>query len=300
VKHGVFKAHNEELTRGYNLKKAKDKVVEKSIGIFDSGIGGLTVVKEIIKSLPSENTIYLGDTARVPYGTKSAQTITRYALEDAHFLMDKGIKLLVIACNTAASVGYSFLKYKLDIPIVEVIGPGAKKAAASTSQGKVGVIGTEATIRSGAYTAKIKSFNPGIEIVNKPCPLFVPLAEETWDEGKDESYLSQLKALAAERYLTEFKEKGIDTLVLGCTHYPLLKNTIDAFIGDKVTLVDSAEETAKEVLRVIDEMNLNNPSDIKGEHKYFVTDAPDHFAKLGTRFLGSKLEEVQQVEVKSL
>ncbi len=275
-------------------------MVEKSIGIFDSGIGGLTVVKEIAKLLPSENTNYLGDTARVPYGTKSAETITRYAFEDAHFLLNRGVKLLVVACNTASSVCTSFLKEKLDIPIVEVIGPGAKKAAVSTRKGKVGVIGTEATIRTGAYTSQIKSINPDIDVMSKPCPLFVPLAEETWNDGRDESYLFQLKALAAERYLTEFKEKGIDTLVLGCTHYPLLKNTIEAFMGEKVTLIDSAEETAKEVLRVINEMKLNNPSDIKGEHKYFVTDAPDRFTKLGTRFLDAQLEEVQQIEIKSL
>lgn len=275
-------------------------MVEKSIGIFDSGIGGLTVVKEIINVLPSENTIYLGDTARVPYGTKSSQTIKRYALEDAQFLLNQGIKLLVIACNTASSVGTSFLKERLNMPIVEVIGPGARKAAASTRIGKVGVIGTEATIRSGAYTSQIKKINPDIEVVSKPCPLFVPLAEETWEDGKDESFLSQLKALAAERYLTEFKEKGIDTLVLGCTHYPLLKCTIDAFMGEKVILVDSAEETAKEVSRVMKEMSLNNKLNTKGQHKYFVTDAPERFTKLGMRFLDAKLEEVQQIEVKSL
>jgi len=274
--------------------------VEKSIGIFDSGIGGLTVVKEIIKVLSSEHTVYLGDTARVPYGTKSAHTITRYALEDANFLLNQGIKLLVVACNTASSVCTSFLKEKLDMPIVEVIGPGAKKAALSTRQGKVGVIGTEATIRSGAYTTQIKSINAHIEVISKPCPLFVPLAEETWGDGKDELYLSQLKALAAERYLTEFKDKGIDTLVLGCTHYPLLKDTIDAFMGKEVMLVDSAEETAQEVLRVINEMTLNNQSGTQGQHKYFVTDAPERFKKLGTRFLNARLEEVQQIEVKSL
>ena len=275
-------------------------MVEKSIGIFDSGIGGLTVVKEITKVLPSENIIYLGDTARVPYGTKSDDTITRYAFEDAQFLLNRGIKLLVVACNTASSVCTLFLEEQLEIPIVEVIGPGAKKAAASTRQGKVGVIGTEATIRTGAYTSKIKSINPDIDVMSKPCPLFVPLAEETWNDGSDESSLSKLKALTAERYLTEFKEKLIDTLVLGCTHYPLLKETIDNFMGEDVILVDSAEETAKEVLGVIHAMDLGNQSDIKGQHKYYVTDAPDRFIKLGTRFLDSKLEEVNQVEVKSL
>jgi glutamate racemase len=274
--------------------------VESSIGLFDSGIGGLTVLKEIIKALPSENTSYLGDTARVPYGTKSAQTIKRYALEDANFLIKQGIKLLVIACNTAASVSTVFLKEKLDLPIVEVIGPGARRAAESTRQGKIGVIGTEATIRSGAYAAQIKQCNPDIDVISKSCPLFVPLVEETWDKGKDENYLSRLKDLAAERYLKEFKDKGVDTLVLGCTHYPLLKGAIDNFMGNEVTLIDSAEETAKEVLKVLTEMKLCSAGNTKGKHKYYVTDVSDRFIKLGMRFLGKELEEVKKIEVTSL
>lgn len=274
--------------------------MESSIGLFDSGIGGLTVLKEIIKALPSENTIYLGDTARVPYGTKSAQTIKRYALEDANFLINQGIKLLVIACNTAASVSTVFLKEKLDLPIVEVIGPGARRAAEATIQGKIGVIGTEATIRSGAYASQIKQCNPDIDVMSKPCPLFVPLVEETWDEGKDENYLSRLKDLAAERYLKEFKDKGVDTLVLGCTHYPLLKGAIDNFMGNEVTLIDSAEETAKEVLKVLTEMKLCSSGNTKGKHKYFVTDVSDRFIKLGMRFLGKELAEVKKIEVTSL
>lgn len=272
--------------------------MEKSIGIFDSGIGGLTVLKEIIKVLPTENTIYLGDTARVPYGTKSAQTIKRYTLEDAHFLINQGIKLLVVACNTASAVCTSFLRENLDVPIVEVIGPGAKKAAASTKLGKVGVIGTEATIRSGAYTSQIKNINPEIEVLSKSCPLFVPLVEETCNDGDDESFLCELKTLTVSRYLKVLKEKGVDTLVLGCTHYPLLKETIDTFMGEQVKLIDSAEETAKEVLRVIQEMRLDNHTNNKCQHKYFVTDAPDRFIKLGMRFLGKELEEVEQIEVK--
>jgi len=275
-------------------------MMERSVGVFDSGIGGLTVLREIIKVLPSENTIYLGDTARVPYGTKSAKTIKRYALEDAQFLISQGIKLLVIACNTASAISTSFLREKLDVPIVEVIGPGAKKAASSTKLKRIGIIGTEATIKSGAYTSEIKSINPDIEIVSKTCPLFVPLVEETWNDGSDESLLSELKTLTVKRYLKVLKEKGIDTLVLGCTHYPLLKETIGAFMGKKVKLIDSAEETAKEVLRIMREMGLLTRSDNKGQHKYFVSDTPDRFIELGERFLDARLDEVQQIEIKSL
>lgn len=273
-------------------------MLEKSIGIFDSGIGGLTVLKEIIRVLPAEQTIYLGDTARVPYGTKSAETIKRYALEDANFLIHQGIKLLVVACNTASSISIPSLRDKLDIPIVEVIGPGAKKAAATTRLGKVGVIGTEATIKSDAYANQIKSFNRDIEVTSKACPLFVPLVEETWDDGDDASYLTELKTIAVKRYLEAIK--GIDTLVLGCTHYPLLKDTIDSFMGEQVKLIDSAEETAKEVSRLIEGMKLRNHSTSKGYCKYFVTDAPERFIKLGKRFLGTELEDVKQVEVKFL
>ena len=275
-------------------------VLEKSIGIFDSGIGGLTVLKEIVKVLPSEEITYLGDTARVPYGTKSAETIKRYALEDARFLINQGIELLVVACNTASSIAIPFLREKLDIPIVEVIGPGAKRAAATTRLRKVGVIGTEATIKSRAYATMIKSFNKEIDVISKACPLFVPLVEETWDDGEDESYLRELKTITVKRYLEEIKGKGIDTLVLGCTHYPLLKDTIDSFMGERVKLIDSAEETAKEVLQLIEGMKLRNHSTRKGHCKYFVTDAPERFVKLGKRFLGTELEDVKQVEVKFL
>jgi len=274
--------------------------LEKSLGIFDSGIGGLTVLKEILRVLPNETTIYLGDTARVPYGTKSPSTIRRYAIEDAQFLIEQGIKLLVVACNTASANATSFLRDRLDIPIVEVIQPGSKKAAETTRIGKVGVIGTEATIKSGAYASHITSFNPAIEVFSKACPLFVPLTEESWNDPADETKLANLKVLTVKRYLGELKDQGIDTLVLGCTHYPLLKEVIDEFMGDKVTLIDSAEETAQEVLRVLDHIQLPNPPEGKGYQRYFVTDVADRFITLGSRFLGKPLEEVKEVEIKSL
>ena len=272
--------------------------MEKSIGIFDSGIGGLTVLKEIIGVLPHEHTIYLGDTARVPYGTKSASTIKRYALEDAEFLISHGIKMIVVACNTASANATSFLQDRFNLPILEVIRPGAEKAATATRSGKVGVIGTEATIKSDAYATHIKSINPDIEVFSKSCPLFVPLVEETWTDPEDESALSDIKYRTVKRYLDEFTDRGIDILVLGCTHYPLLKDTIDVFMGAGVTLIDSAIATAQEVVKVLNELNLCSHAAEEAERQYFVTDAPERFRQLGTRFLGKPLERVQQIEIK--
>jgi glutamate racemase len=271
--------------------------VEKSIGIFDSGIGGLTVLKELCRVLPHERLVYLGDTARVPYGTKSSETIRRYALEDALFLVKQGIKLLVVACNTASANATAYLKEELSIPIVEVIGPGARQAARSTRVGRVGVIGTEATVRSNAYAAEINRINPAIEVLSRSCPLFVPLAEENWDTAKDEEYLVELQALTARRYLGVFKERGVDTLVLGCTHYPLLKDTIACFMGADVALVDSARETAGEVFSILQETGLMAEAAGMVPPRFFVTDAPDRFMRLGTRFLGTDVKEVKQVEL---
>ena len=257
-------------------------------------------MKEIMRVLPNETTIYLGDTARVPYGTKSPSTIKRYAIEDARFLIEQGIKLLVVACNTASANATSFLKERLDLPIVEVIQPGARKAAETTRVGKVGVIGTEATIKSGAYASHIKSINPAIEVFSKACPLFVPLAEESWNGADDETYLKNLKVLTAQRYLSGLKEEGIDTLVLGCTHYPLLKEVIDECMGRTVILIDSAEETAQEVLKVLTEKQLTNTSGKQGDQNYFVTDIADRFITVGSRFLGKPLLDIKEVEIKSL
>lgn len=273
--------------------------MDKAIGIFDSGIGGLTVLKEIAKALPHENTVYLGDTARVPYGIKSAPTIKRYALEDAQFLISQGIKLIVVACNTASANATSFLKDRFNLPIVEVIKPGAEQAAKATRTGRIGVIGTEATIKSDAYAAQIRRINPGIAVFSKSCPLFVPLVEETWSDADDQSSLRDIKSMVVQRYLYEFRDRGIDTLVLGCTHYPLLKETIGAFMGEGVRLVDSAIETAREVVRVLAAGNLASPAAGEGNHRYFVTDAPERFRALGTRFLDKPLERVEQIDITS-
>jgi glutamate racemase len=262
----------------------------KAIGIFDSGIGGLTVLKALVKTMPQEDTIYLGDTARVPYGTKSPETVTRYAVEIASFLVKRDIKLLVVACNTASAVSLETLQARFPIPVVGVIEPGARRAAAVTRNGKVGVIGTEATIKSSAYTRAIKRVNPAIEVMTRACPLFVPLAEEGWTAN-------EVARLTARTYLAGLKETGVDTLVLGCTHYPLLKEIIVETMGEKVLLVDSAEETARTVAEILLSRGLLRPAAEKGNHHYFVTDVPAGFIRIGNRFLGGNLEDVHQVNL---
>lgn len=260
----------------------------RAIGIFDSGIGGLTVLKEIIQALPQEDTIYLGDTARVPYGTKSPETVTRYATEITSFLVHRDIKLLVVACNTASAVSLDALRKLVSIPIVGVIEPGARRAASMTKTGKVGVIGTEGTIRSSAYAKAIKKINPEIEVITRACPLFVPLAEEGWVDN-------EVARLTARIYLQGFMNGEIDTLVLGCTHYPILKNTIAETMGKGVQLVDSAEETARTVTEILRNSGTIRPISEKGNHHYYVTDIPAGFIKAGNRFLGCTLEDVHQV-----
>ena len=262
----------------------------KAIGIFDSGVGGLTVLREIIRALPQEDTLYFGDTARVPYGTKSPETVIRYARQITSFLVQRDIKLLVVACNTASAVSLEALKEEFPLPIVGVIEPGARRAAAVTRTGKVGVIGTEATVRSSAYTKAIKRINPEIEVVTRPCPLFVPLVESGWVDN-------EVARLTARTYLQGLREEGVDTLVLGCTHYPLLKGTIAEVMGPDVRLVDSAEETARTVTEILRSAGLLRPAAERGNHHYFVSDVPAGFVRVGERFLGSRLEDVYQVHL---
>jgi glutamate racemase len=265
-------------------------VAWKAIGIFDSGVGGLTVLREIIRVLPQEDTIYLGDTARVPYGTKSPETVIRYSRQIATFLEGRDVKLLVVACNTASAVALDALEQQFSIPIVGVIEPGARRAVAATRSGTVGVIGTEGTIASSAYTKAIKRLNPEIAVVTRACPLFVPLAESGWTDN-------EVARLTARTYLQGLREEGVDTLVLGCTHYPLLKGVIAEVMGDDVTLVDSAEETALTVADILGERRLLRPTAEQGNHHYFVTDIPAGFIKVGNRFLGGRLGDVYQVNL---
>jgi glutamate racemase len=265
-------------------------VTWKSIGIFDSGVGGLTVLREIMQVLPQEDTLYFGDTARVPYGTKSPETVTRYAGEIASFLIKRDIKLLVVACNTASAVALPTLKRHLSIPVVGVIEPGARRAVEMTRSGRIGVIGTAGTIRSSAYTRAIKRLRPDAEVLTRACPLFVPLAEEGWIDN-------QVARLTAQAYLQELKEAAVDTLVLGCTHYPLLKPMIADVMGPGVTLVDSAEETARTVAAILADKRLLRPPSEKGNHNYYVSDIPAGFVRVGNRFLGGKLGDVFQVSL---
>ncbi len=261
---------------------------DRAIGIFDSGIGGLTVLHQIIETLPRENTVYLGDTARAPYGTKSVETVLHYSFENSHFLVDKGVKLVVVACNTSTAIALDRLRQELTIPVIGVIEPGVRRAVKSTKNKRVGVIGTEATIQSGAYTRSLKMADAKIEVYSRACPLFVPLVEEGWTDNA-------VVEMTVRAYLGGFKQSGIDTLILGCTHYPLLKKAIRKFMGSAVHLVDSAAETAKEVEQVLKHSGLGRKAG-KGGHSFFVTDAPDRFIKVGQRFLGEKVESAVRIE----
>jgi glutamate racemase len=261
---------------------------DSAIGVFDSGIGGLTVLHQIIEALPRENTVYLGDTARSPYGTKSVETVLRYSFENSDFLVEKGVKLLVVACNTSTAIALSRLQAKLAIPVIGVIEPGVRRAIKSTKNKKIGVIGTEATIQSGAYTRALKSVDPAIEVYSRACPLFVPLVEEGWTDNA-------IVEMTVKAYLESLKQSGIDTLILGCTHYPLLKKAVRKFMGSGVRLVDSAEETAKEVEGLLKKHGIGRKVG-RGAHGFFVTDAPDRFIKVGRRFLGEKVESAVRIE----
>jgi glutamate racemase len=259
-----------------------------AIGIFDSGVGGLTVVQALLASLPHEHLIYFGDTARYPYGTKSAETVTRYSLENVDFLVARGIKMLVVACNTSTATALDTLAARYPLPMVGVVAPGARAATASTRSGRVGVIATEATIASGAYTRALRALRPDLEIYTRPCPLFVPLAEEGWVEGP-------VPEGVAQTYLASLTRSGIDTLVLGCTHYPLLKPVIAKAMGAGVRLVDSAEETAREVASVLATRRLARTSG-PGSTSFFVTDVPERFIRVGQRFLGAHLDSAVRVD----
>lgn len=261
---------------------------EAAIGIFDSGLGGLTVAQQVMQALPREHLIYLGDTARYPYGNKSAEIVRRYAIEDAQFLVDKGVKMLVVACNTVASTAMDALCEQFDVPIVGVIEPGASRAAAQTRNRKVGVIGTEATIASGAYTRALKQRIPKVEVYTRACPLFVPLAEEGWVDN-------EVAERTAAAYLNSLRRSGIDTLLLGCTHYPLLEQVIARVMGKNVTLVDSARTTAAAVADTLKEHGLGRGRG-EGSISFFVTDTPDRFVKVGSRFMGQKVESAVRIE----
>jgi glutamate racemase len=255
------------------------------IGIFDSGVGGLTVQRALLEALPGADTIYLGDTARVPYGTKSAATVTAYSLRNARVLQERGIDLLVVACNTA-SVALPALRAALPVPVLGVVEPGARAAARASRGGRIGVIGTTGTIGSGAYQAAIRLLRADAEVVARACPLLVPLAEEGWTDPDDEVVRGVVW-----RYLAPLAAERIDTLVLGCTHYPLLREAIAAALPE-VTLVDSAETVAAEVLALLPGLSGRSAS-----HQFLVTDAPEKFLAVAGRFLGRPVESAEHVDV---
>lgn len=261
---------------------------DSAIGIFDSGIGGLTVLQRIIETLPRENTVYLGDTARSPYGTKSADTVLRYSFENTDFLIEKDVKLVVVACNTSTAIALESLRQSLSVPVIGVVEPGVRRALEKTRNKKIGVIGTEATIQSGAYTRTLKSCDPAVEVYSRACPLFVPLVEDGWLDNS-------VVKITVESYLGSLKRSGIDTLILGCTHYPLLQKAIQRFMGRGVRLVDSAAETAREVQTILEQKSLAREKG-KGASSFFVTDTPDRFIKVGRRFLGEKVESAVRIE----
>jgi glutamate racemase len=265
----------------------------KAIGVFDSGIGGLTVVHELMTRLPNEDVVYLGDTARLPYGTKSPETVLRFLRENLAFLKRKRVKMIVVACNTASSVALPRILEEETLPLVGVLLPGARAAAGATRTKRVGVIGTTATIRSGAYEDALYELDPAIKIWTRACPLFVPLVEEGWHED-------EITRLTARRYLDPMADFDADTLVLGCTHYPVIKEVISRVVGDKVALVDSAHETAAEVERVLAENALRTDGDQPGRITVYVTDIPYLFKEVGERFLRRPMERVERVDLEGV
>lgn len=261
------------------------------IGIFDSGVGGLTVVKEIRRHLPGEHLIYLGDTARTPYGTKAKETITRFTLECVRHLLTHRIKALVVACNTASAFALPVLRRQLSIPILGVIVPGARAALNCGVRGPIGVIGTRATIHSQAYVKTIRRFQPRARVHAAPCPLLVPLVEEGWLSGEIASGI-------VSAYLRPILKLGIRSLILGCTHYPALKPVIQTICGERVVIIDSAEELAKELSGALAAGGLKNSQAGKGRQQFLVTDVPEPFIRVGEFILGARLSSVRRISLK--
>lgn len=262
------------------------------IGVFDSGVGGLTVARELMRQLPGESILYVGDTARVPYGPKSPETVRRYSRDIAAYLLDQGAKVVVIACNTATAHALAALRAELPVPVVGVVEPGARAALAANGHPahrprRVGVIGTAGTVRSGAYEHAIRALAPDTEVIAQACPLFVPFVEEGWLDH-------DATRLVAHEYLGPMRDRRVDTLVLGCTHYPLLKPLLAEVVGPDVRLIDSAEETAAEAGSVLAAANLRAPAGgAPPHHRFVVTDAAEQFSRTAAHFLGAPLEHVE-------
>ena len=263
------------------------------IGMFDSGVGGLSVAREIMRQLPNEKIVYFGDTARVPYGSKSKDTILRYSRQIIRFLKTKNVKAIVIACNTASAFALEEIKEEIDLPIIGVIKPGAKTAVENTVNKRIGVIGTEGTVKSAIYEEFIHKLDEDVKVYGKACPLFVPLVEEGWlhDEVTD---------TVVKRYLSELMDKDIDTLIMGCTHYPLLRNTIAKTMGEKVNLVNPAYETAVGLNELLIKHNLKSDADInccREMYDFYVSDAPDKFKKFADSILSFEISDATKINI---
>lgn len=262
---------------------------ERPIGIFDSGIGGLTVAQEVTRLLPNEQIVYFGDTARVPYGTKSKESVIRFSRDNVNVLLRYNVKMIVIACNTSTSWALGILRKEYKIPIIGVIEPGSRRALEVSRKKRIGVIATPSTVNSGKYTQTILKLAPSAKVSSRACPLFVPLVEEGWLDH-------QVTEKVAEEYLASLRAEQIDTLILGCTHYPLLKTVLQKVMGKQVTLVDSAIETARAVKKLLEAEGLLRSSKHPPRHEFLVSDEPEHFRVVAKRFLGHDLTHVRRID----
>lgn len=263
----------------------------KSIGVFDSGLGGLTAVKQIMQELPDENIIYFGDTGRVPYGTRSRDTILKYTRGDIRFLKTFDVKVIVIACGTASSAALPMIKNEFDVPIVGVIDAAVYAAVRATKNGKIGVIGTSGTIKSGEYEKQIKAYDGSMEVYSRACPMFVPLVENGYFD-------SPVTKLIVEEYLEEIRSKGVDTLILGCTHYPLLAKVIGEYMGDSVTLINSGAEVAKYLKKKFDKEMMHSEITDEEQYRYYVSDDISSFEELGGIFLEREINgQVSKIDI---
>ncbi|MDY3249017.1 MAG: glutamate racemase [Candidatus Choladocola sp.] len=276
-----------------NETEKKNSLCEAPIGVFDSGVGGLTVAREIMRNLPNERIVYFGDTARVPYGSKSKDTIIRYARQIIRFLQTQNVKAIVIACNTASALALDTVEKEFDLPIIGVVKPGAKVAAETTVNRRIGVIGTESTVNSRMYQQMIREHDPGITVYGKACPLLCPLVEEGWLKDPVTEEVTR-------RYLDDLMVHDIDTLILGCTHYPLLRSLVGKIVGGRVTLVNPAYETAKELERLLKREHLENPKgrgDEKEPYRFYVSDLADKFKSFANSILPYDIETTLKINI---
>lgn len=269
------------------------KLKEAPIGVFDSGVGGLTVAREIMRQIPEERIVYFGDTARVPYGSKSTDTLIRYTRQIIRFLKTRGVKAIVVACNTASAVALEAIRDELDLPVIGVVRPGARVAAQATKNKKIGIIGTEATVNSGMYVKLIQEFLPDAEVIGKACPLFVPLVEEGWTKDP-------VTEEVARRYLVDLQKSDIDSLILGCTHYPLLRHMVGEIMGESVTLVNPAYETALELKALLEREGIANDGENKNfenPYEFFVSDLADKFKTFANSILPCDVTSIKKINI---